>query len=295
MNTKNIYRCIAWIAIFLGLLIPAIGTDDIRINDTADRVREILGPPDGYMASGTRELWTYRRGRVEIVDGHVTTVDLVSEEEALLREQQKTERLRLQQERLQREHEARRAEGEQLKEKMLSDPDFSEASAATQIAFWKEFRRRYPSLSVETEYQQALVRRQAEIEDQRLQQKIQDLENRVANAETDARLAHERAAEAERQSQNQNHYSYYGWPIVTYPIYPSYPNCPGRPNRPRPPVISPIVGTPRVGINFGGSSSSVRSRNSFKSPYSPWPQAGSHRTYHHNSTWVEGSGAAIHW
>ena len=80
----------ALIATAFGLAtLPALGgglEPEIEVGDARAFVIEILGEPEGRMGSEDYELLYFNRGQVELVNGKVTSVNLVSEAEAAKRE-----------------------------------------------------------------------------------------------------------------------------------------------------------------------------------------------------------------
>jgi hypothetical protein len=134
----------------------------------------------------------YDRGQVQLVDGHVVSSDFLSPEDfAAQQAQQKANEAKAAQLSAQRI-----AEGKALKAQKLADPNFTSAPPAYQVAFWQDFRRRYPEVSCDDEYKLALARQQE------AEQKVADLEARVAEAEN-------RAARAENLARPANYNAFF--------------------------------------------------------------------------------------
>ena len=206
----------------------------IEVGDPVQKVREVLGEPQGYMKMGSYETFLYYRGRVEARDGVVTTAELVSPEEG---EQRRVaeERRREEQERARIElQQRRRAEGESLMAARLGDPAFAALPTYERLAFWQTFRHQYPEVNAEAAYTAAFMQYQRELENQRTQERLAALEARTAEAEARARRAEREAEDAKyRWGFGTTYvvpYSYvtYGArPYQTcptpYTVYPSYP------------------------------------------------------------------------
>jgi hypothetical protein len=180
------------------LLLIAAGSAlaGIAPGDTAAEVRRALGEPEGYLRAEGYELLYYERGKVELREGVVTAVNLVTEEEArALRQHRRREAAR------QREAEARRrsrliVEGEEALAVLLTDPEFLSASAERQVARWRRFARRYPYTPLPDQYADALERLAEQREREAHAQRIAALEDRVRDAERKAEEAEFRARNA---------------------------------------------------------------------------------------------------
>ncbi len=123
--------------------------------DTVETVRDKLGRPSGEAKHGNHTILYYDRGTVEVFEGHVVEVDLVSRAEA---EEQKR-KLRMAEQQRSRESAARRdalaAEGRAEKARALKDAEFKDRPPEEQVAFWQDFMRRYPDVSVTEQYTEA--------------------------------------------------------------------------------------------------------------------------------------------
>lgn len=169
------------------------GTLAIEVGDPVEAVHDELGEPAGYMRFDATETFYYDRGKVVATDGIVTLANLVSAEEAHARkieeQQQEAERQLLAKQRAARLY----TEGLAVKEMQLNDPSFSQATANDRVAYWREFRKRYPGVDVSAEYGAALEEQAHQLSNTArvLEQdaKIGELERRVRDAEERARLA----------------------------------------------------------------------------------------------------------
>lgn len=190
--------------------------DEVAVGDSSERAREVLGPPEGYIKSGTYELLVYDRGRVEVRDGAVIKVSLVTKEEAAAAREEK-ERLRLARiEAEMRRREELIREGERVRDATLADPAFLARSAAEQIAYWEAFKRNYPGVQPDSVYRAELLARHAkEVREDETRQRLLEMERRVAAAEARAEQAERDAEESRRRSRS---YTDYGYSYTTYPV-----------------------------------------------------------------------------
>ncbi len=254
----------------LALALPAVARDP-QIGDSADTVRELMGSPRGSIRSETVELLQYDRGRITLREGQVTELDLVSATEAeqrRLERQRQAEERRYQQE-LQREH--LRLAGIEARDRALRNPDFMASSGAHQAAFWESFRRRYPDVSVESEYAAALAKRDAQWQQAENDRRLAQMEARVRDAEAQARQAQNDARQAQRDSRRRQ--VYYVPPYAGHRPYTAYhpqPVCPTTPRRghPNPHTLTPVVSAPRPsGLNAPTFGASYYPWGMFGSPY----------------------------
>ena len=199
-----------------------VADEGLAVGDLSADVHRVLGEPQGYIKSGGTEFLLYDRGRVELKDGVVTGVDLVSAETAeamrLAREQQRAARA----EASRRRRETLREAGETLRLQKLGDPAFQSAAAGEQLAFWQQFRRRYRDVNVDFEYAQALARHRQELEKDALERRLAELERRLDDTAERARRAELEAEEARRRSYSTVYYRhspvvYARGPVVTCP------------------------------------------------------------------------------
>lgn len=203
----------AW---FSGSILLAVSPAAValQLGDGMEAVRAELGQPESVIEIGTRQTLYFPRGKVELVDGKVVELHLVSEEEAaarLLREEQ--ERARREQEQRER-HAALAAEGREQRDRTLADTAFLAKPASQRAAYWQSFAKRYPGVPLPTDYDAALnemsLERQAAQAQAAEDARLRSLEDRVRNAETRAMLAEDAARRAERR----NRYAYPLYPVV---------------------------------------------------------------------------------
>jgi hypothetical protein len=190
----------------------------VALGDSRERVIELLGEPTGEIRSKSLSILSYPQGKVELRDGVVSEVNLMSAEELRKRREQSAARLRRQQQR----REKLKADGLRVKNGKLSDVEFLASPLSDQLFYWKEFSKMYPDVDVSGIYRDLQQRQQKEQKEQRedaMLAKIKQLEKRVDDAE-------QRAAAAENaQQQSINFPQVYDDGAFFYPdnIYPSPP------------------------------------------------------------------------
>jgi hypothetical protein len=192
----------------------------VAVGDTADMVHERLGEARGFIRSGDYEVLLYPLGKVELRGGVVTAVNLVSQAEADERQRQREADAQARREQQDARRQARYEEGITARERTLGSTEFAAASGARQVAYWEQFRQRYPEVPVAAELAAAHSRRDSELQNEQMQQRLADMERRVADAEAAAREA-EREAEAARRARSRVIYtSPYGYdygPVMVGP------------------------------------------------------------------------------
>lgn len=167
----------------LALLALAGVAGAIKPGDTRTAVVEELGAPTSTIRLGKEETLYYERGRVQLLDGKVASFEIISPEQ--LRERQAAaEKARAEQAaRLAQWRAQLKLEGEAALKQLLADPAFVSATAAMQVARWREFMRKYPDVPVTGYYLPALKRLEEEQTSQAQEQRIASLEQRVQDAE----------------------------------------------------------------------------------------------------------------
>lgn len=192
----------------------------IKVGDTTEVVFQELGHPQGRISSGIYDIYLYDRGKVELKNGLVSEIELVSPEEAAARRVEKEKRQQEAQRQAQEAQERRRKEGNQLLANRLADTTFRAQSATDQLAFWDLFKAQYPEIDIGSIYATVYRQYQVEEEQARVREQLADLRQRTAAAEA-------RALRAEQAAENA---AYWARPTVTYvpiPWIQSYPRyCP---------------------------------------------------------------------
>jgi len=191
----------------------AAAEEIIAVGDSVEKVFTVLGRPTGEIKTASFMMLSYPRGKIELRDRIVTKVDLMSQEDL--------EQNRLKQEALQarraeniiKQREALPAKGTRIRSEKLSDPDFLNLPTTDQLYFWKEFRKIYPEVNVDSTYLALLDIRKEELREEEIDNKLAAMERRVAEAES-------RAAQAEYESKrsrysNSGYYSDYYYPGST--------------------------------------------------------------------------------
>jgi len=210
-----------WV-VLCGLLAAPLPAE-LRIGDDRLTVLETLGQPEGRIEMGEFERLFYDRGEVQLREGLVTRIELISEAAAEARRERQA-----------RESESRRERGEAVKAERLADPDFRTRPAAERYAFWRDFRREFPEVDVFVQYTDTKAAAEADAGRQRTADRLASVERRVADAEFRARQAENTA----RSLNTPVRVEYVTpWPVIHYnhrhhPPY-RYPH-PAHPPRPRP-------------------------------------------------------------
>jgi hypothetical protein len=200
----------------MGLIYGLPAMADVYVGDSRETVQAALGEPRAYIRYHTTELLTFERGQVELKEGRVVRVDLLSAEEAeMLRRQREEEEARRQRAEAELRMQ-RRVEGERLKAAYLADPGFLLQPASERVNRWQAFRARYPEASLPEDYTVALGEYTAELarraESAERERRLADLEARVRDAEDRARRAEDDARVARTRS------SYVGYYPATYAV-----------------------------------------------------------------------------
>ena len=189
----------------------------VSVGDLVSSVVEELGRPPNTMTIGSRTIFDYDRGRIEIENGIVSSADLITEEQSEERRKLRDDtRIRqLENEKTQRVQ--RLQEGLALRSATLKDPNFLRASASHRVSFWQRFSDRFPDIPVEDEHrhalrqlldEQAVSMTDSSRESRGRSQRLIRLEEEVLEAKLRALQAEEQAARArqhaaERQGADQ--------------------------------------------------------------------------------------------
>jgi hypothetical protein len=241
----NATRNRKWAGLVLAVGLAPVMACGLEVGDLRERVEEELGDPLAYVRVNDFEVFQFERGRVEARAGVVSSVNLMTQEEAeeAARQQAEAEAERAQQEREWRAQ--REREGLQVLQERLSDPDFLSAPAATRVAAWQEFRRSFPEVGLPDDYYAALRERQAELVEIQESERIAAMERRVSAAE--ARAA---AAEQELIAEQSVYRAYPPWGYYDTHTYPSITYGGSSRYRVRAPTVTfrPYPSTPGYGF-----------------------------------------------
>jgi hypothetical protein len=150
------------IAFLLLLAAPVLAhATDIHLGDSLADVRAALGVPNGQEQQNNTLTLFYDHGQVQLVDGRVVSSYFLSPEKSATKQaQQKADDAKAQQKadeaKAAQLRAQRIAEGKALKAQKLADPNFTAELPGIQLAFWQDFRARYPEVSCDNEYKLAL-------------------------------------------------------------------------------------------------------------------------------------------
>lgn len=245
---------------------------------TLDEVRAALGAPNGQMRLGERQLLYYQRGSVELTNGRVTRVAMLSAEE----HQAQAAR----EERLQAERATRRAqlmeEGTALRDRKLADEAFRSAPVAYQVSFWEDFARRYPEVSCAEPLTIARLKLNEQLEEKNRKaeelNRLAEIEQRLAAAEREP-VYHRVRSYPSRYGHRDRHQEFALWP-VSYTYYDApLPAC----TTPTTPLINPFTRDPaqpeRRDYNRPGRDKWKQDRNDNRGDHPGW--RGNERSRHH--------------
>ena len=158
----------------------------VKPGDSRMDVVNELGAPAGFIRFGNEETLYFDRGQVQMQNGKVVDFELISVAQ-LQERREAVARARAAQAALTAEQRAQlKTEGEAALQTLLADHDFAVASAAVQVARWREFMQKYPDVAVSQYYLPALKRWEEEqaraVQEQRiaaLEQRVQEVEQRA--------------------------------------------------------------------------------------------------------------------
>ena len=255
----------------LGVAIVVLGAGllhaGVEVGDSYETVLARLGQPDGYIKTETIAWLYYDRGTVKLEEDRVVEVELVSAQRAESRRAREREEWERRRTILAEQQMQRLQEGWALKQARRTDPSFLASSGSLQVAFWREFRIRYPEIPVHEEYALALERNQ---DDREREWHERDRERRIAELEDRLQRAEHRAmAQSYSGVSRTAHYTSPHVVLVTghpYSVRPARPvtlisGVPARQYRTRPIASSHIdrVFGPMPTMSAPGYSGSHRS------------------------------------
>jgi hypothetical protein len=192
-----------------GLFITPVAA--INLGDSEAAVITELGTPQGRISSGKYDVYIYNRGKIELSDGLVTSIELISAEAA---ETKRLAREKTQQEAEQQAKDAserRRVEGNRILADRLADPIFRAQPANGQLNYWDIFKKQYPEIDISSICLDLSRQHQAEQDQAIVQEQLADLHQRE-----------ERIRRAEQAVEE----AFLTPPPVTYvaPVWTYYPN-----------------------------------------------------------------------
>lgn len=216
--------CIVAISLFVvgvpGGLLAA--PEQIKVGTSLEQTIETLGSPIGTIELRDKTLLLYPQGEVTLRDDRVTEIDLMTDAQFAADQ----ERLRREREEWLQQQEqlavARVEEGKALKASKMTSGAFASLPAKDRVDYWRAFQIRYPDIDVSEQIAAALEDYEVELQELRSQQRIAELEARVATAEQEAaaRLATEKLRdETEARSRTNYGLRYYTDPVIRSSSY----------------------------------------------------------------------------
>ena len=165
----------------------------VEQGDSRAAVEAELGPATGTARIGPVTILFFDRGEVKLRDDRVTEVNLISEDELAARRAAEAESLRRMEQAAQARLARLEAEGRAVFAAKKSDPHFAMLPARDQLAYWRTFAARYPTIPVDAEIEPLLAQVEQELRLRELtaasQERLDELEARVADAEERAERA----------------------------------------------------------------------------------------------------------
>jgi hypothetical protein len=193
---------------------PLSGNDETLLGLSRDGLLEALGKEQGSIGLYDKEILIYPRGKITLVDGIVTNVSFVSQEEYIqqtIESKKREAQFAEEKERLHREELDR---ANTLKNDKLSDPDFLKLPLEKQIVYWRQFKKDYPEVNIEPDFKNLIDR-------------FKEEQDRNAAKQDDSLIAKKEDSDAYFAS-NKKSYFYYGsyTPAVRFTNYPyQYHSC----------------------------------------------------------------------
>jgi hypothetical protein len=199
VKLKSIYKILIVTAL---LNFSCFESHGIQNGENRDRVISELGAPDGIIKSGDYEMLSYERGKIELRDGLVISVNLLSQEDLIAKkkndkalsekkEKEKNEFIKLKHQR-----------GIELREKILTSSVFPEFSGRRKVEILKNFRSNYPDIDITDLLLPALDEMEKEIDEMEQQNKIVELEQRINDAKMEELRARWRESAAREDAQD---------------------------------------------------------------------------------------------
>jgi hypothetical protein len=174
------------------LLVPALlwsANSKIEVGQSLEHTIATLGNPIGIIELRDKTLLLYPQGEVTLRDEKISDIDLMSDAQFAADQ----ERLRLEREDWLIEQEKRSAarlkQAKNLKAYKRQSSTFAALPAKDRVDYWRSFQIRFPELDVADEIARALEGYEIELTELQNQQKIAELETRVALAEQQAAAA----------------------------------------------------------------------------------------------------------
>jgi hypothetical protein len=192
----------------------------VTTGQSREEVITTLGEPMGTIELREKTLLLYPQGEITLKADQVTEIDLMTQAE-----------FEADQQRLQAEREewlatqeklaaARTEEGKTIRAEKMASSTFAAQPPKDKLDYWRSFQARYPEVDVSAPIAEALNSYESELESLLQQQRIADLEARVAQAEKEAvtaRLEAEKLREDKELNESERNYGlrYYTDPVIT--------------------------------------------------------------------------------
>ena len=236
MNTRLLIAALLLVSALSRLVADEV---QLRKGDDKEKIRELLGEPNGFMESKRHGVYYYDRGEVHTRDGKVTIIDLIRPEELEIRRNKAEE-----------ERALRKAEGEEVLAEILEDDFFPLIDAADRVAFWERFHVKYPEVDIGIPYTKARLQAEREAEERREAERLARLERRVWEAEREAADAKRQADTARRMAETERHWyrpRYIVIPRTTWYRHPSpVPDSDCTPEQPPGTWVKPTYAKPTL-------------------------------------------------
>jgi len=194
--------------------VPLAGAATVEVGDSIQDVKLALGEPKGEIVTSEWRAYLYERGTVEFKEGQVVAVDLITKEELAKRRAEALARAERERRAAEERRLQRKREGRAELRRIRNDDAFAERSGAEQVAYWEEFRRKYPDVDIGDLYQQALEKYAEELQaEQERAEKEREME--IADAEPKVHRSSHKARRHRRRIEP-------GEPVITNPYTPEY-------------------------------------------------------------------------
>lgn len=180
----------------------AVSASGVQPGDSREAVIREMGQPAGLLRAQDREWLSWPRGRVELKDGLVVAIDLLTPRELDAKLQREAAEAAAAQQAARERKQKQDEEGRQVFARLLSSETVREASPARQVALWEDFMRNYPGVDATEPYLAALSRLDKELARARDQEEMERLR-------AEAQAATWRALDAEREAQRARAVRYY--------------------------------------------------------------------------------------
>ena len=129
---------------------------EIQLGDNLEAVRDAYGKPLGTANRGDLQIVMYPRGQVEMKNGKVVAIKMISERTYEAKKVRKAHRIEMEKKLAEKEKEERLQQAEDKLAEVLADPAFDEKTPVEQVTFWRGFKKDNPELDIEPFLKEAL-------------------------------------------------------------------------------------------------------------------------------------------